>query len=201
MRDGGCTRASREAPTDPRQGSARCSRAVHRPLRSGAGGGGGPPSRATRDSGIREGGGCETFGRASGCEARQGRGHGQRGSLRAARHGESRLRRLSGVSRGRGVPAARRLPGWRAHARRRHKDDGGCGLAWTRRRRVPRGPEMAHRRRRAGAAAHGVEHRRGRAGNVQGSLLSRARSTPFPRGHARRGVGGRRRRDLRVSAR
>ncbi len=94
----------------------------------------------------------------------------------------------------------RASPGKR-QSRRRHRGDGRLRPARPRRRRLPRRPQMEAGGGRARAAPDGDQHRRGRAGNVQGPLLSGARSAPLSRRRADRGVGCRHRRDLHLPAR
>ncbi len=156
-------------------------RAVHRALRAGARRRGRPQSRSTRDR--------------------------RTPSWRpiAGKHTEPAgacVYRLSGVSRRPAVTAVC-LPACAASARSRTciKTMEDSSLARPGRRRVPGRPQVEDRARRAGAAAHGRQHRRRRARHLQGSLLPGTRSASLPRGHADRGVGGRHRRRLRLSAR
>ncbi len=97
--------------------------------------------------------------------------------------------------------AAARLHGASARCRERVEDHGGFRTARPRRRRFPDRPQVAHRARRARAAADGGQHRRRRARHVQGPLVSRARSAPFSRRDAHRGLGRRYFRDLHLPAR
>ena len=122
----------------------------------------------------------------------------------AGKHTEPARARVHRLSRRTAPPAdtpSPRLRARRAAGRRRDQDHGGFEPARPGRRRVSGRPQVEDRARRACAAADGRQHRRRRARHVQGSLLPGTRSAPLPRRNADRGVGGRHRRHLRLSAR
>ena len=199
---GGAARPPAEAA---RRRCARPSRALHRPLRAGAGGGGRTAPGRVRDG--REDPGARPPPRRQ-ASAREGHGALQPRRLRrseeharSARRPEPGVRGLRRLPRGRRLSPARRLSRRPARCRQADRDDGALGPARPRRRRLSDRAQVADRARRAAAEGRGDQHRRRRAGHVQGPRISRARPAPLHRGHARRRLGGAGRRLLRVPAR
>ena len=152
---------------------ARDRRALHRPLRAGAGGGRRPEPGAARHAATAV---------AAAVDA---------GATRTSREGFIDLRglpRATAATRccANASPAS-------ATSRSVIKTLEDVGPARPRRRRLSGRAQVAHRARRAGAAADGRQHRRRRARHLQGPRLPRARSAPLPRRHADRRLGGRHR--------
>ena len=142
-------------------------RALHRPLRAGAG-------RARRAA------------RGRPCRPRRAGS----GTLLVGACAGSRLAdRLCRLPRHRRLCARGGACPGRVPRRGGDRCAGGRWPARPRRRGLPGRAQVAHRARPAGAALPGGEHRRGRAGNVQGPHVPRARPAPLPRGRAGRGAG------------
>ena len=147
VRDGRRAGAAGAVAGAARHRRARDRRALHRPLRAGAGG-----RRSGRIRWRRP-------------PAKPSRRPSRPGRRTHAPEGFIDLRRLPGAGRLRAAAAVHRR---RARRRDVIKTHGGLGPARPRRRRLSGRPQVAHRARRAGAAPDGRQHRRRRARHLQG---------------------------------